>query len=199
MADFDALDVFQVGAVMTFKGSHSIANVWTARITTGGGVTYAAMYGYAATYMDLLYANIASQLTSDMAPDYLTLKNITQSTVGGAFAWGTFAGGAHAGDPTAAQVAVLAYARTRVPRVQIRKYLGVFTEAHMTDGLWLSTALTPASDMMGDFIVAQSIGGGLQATGCAYNAALARVTFGHSPHVSTVPVIQRRRREGRGS
>lgn len=199
MADFDSLDVFKVGAVMKFKGVHDVVNVWTAQLTTGGGVDYAAMYGYVADYMDILYPNITSVLSNEMDVDYLTLSNLTQDTVGGAFAWGTFAGGTHVGQPVAAQLAVLAYARTRVPRVQIRKYLGVFTEDNLTNGLWVSAVTTPCSDMMADFITAQAIGGGLEATGCAYNAVGPRVTFGQSPHISIAPVVQRRRREGRGS
>lgn len=199
MADFDTNDIIRIGAVMEFKTAHAIANVWTAKITSGGGVDYAAMYAKAADYMDILYAHIAAELSDEVLPDYLTLANITQSTVGGAFAWDTFAGGTNVNDPTAAQVAVMAYARTAVPRVQIRKYLGVFTIAHMSNGLWTTAVRTACDDMMGDFITSNDIGGGTLVTGVAYNAALARVTEGRSPHTSQAPVIQRRRREGRGA
>ena len=199
MADFDTNDVFRVGAVLQFKGAHDIVNTWTAQITTAGGVSYSVMYNNAATYMDNLYAAIAAPLSNQVLPNYLTLENLTQGTVGGSFAWGSFAGGANGGDPTPAQVCCLGYGRTLVPRVQIRKYLGVFTELDVTAGLWTTAVTTPCDTMMGLHISSMTLLGGMQVQGCAYNPALARVTFAQSPAASTAPVIQRRRREGRGS
>lgn len=199
MADFDTGDVVRIAAYMRFKATDDIVNTWTFQITAAGGFTYAAGYSKWQTYMDLLYAAITAPLSNSVLPNYLTVENLTQGTVGGSFAWGSFTGGASGGDPTAAQVACLGFGRTLVPRVQIRKYVGVFTETDMTNGLWLSTVTTPVSNMLGIHIVGTVIGGGTTVQGCAYNAPLTRVTFANSPHASATPVIQRRRREGRGS
>lgn len=199
MADFDNGDIIRIGAVLEFKGAHAIANVWTAEIISGGSLSYAVMYTKAADYMDILYAHIASILSDDVLPDYLTLANLTQGTVGGAFAWDTFAGGTNANDPTAAQLACLAYARTRVARVQIRKYLGVMTDNNMTNGLWGSAVTSPCQIMMADFITDNDVGGGTVLRGVAYRPLDQRVTYGQSAHSSVEPVVQRRRREGRGA
>lgn len=199
MADFEVNDVFRVGAVMQFKATYDIVNTWTAQLTAGGGISYGTMYPLVQAYMDTLYAALTAVLSTQMLPNYLTLENLTQGTTGGSFAWGAWAGGTQAAEPTASQVCCLGYGRTLVPRVQIRKYLGVFTEVWMSSGRWPSQITTPVSNMMGIHILPALIGGGVTVQGCAYNPLLARVTFAQSANASQVPVIQRRRREGRGS
>lgn len=199
MAEVDPGDVLRVAAVLEFKGAEDIVNVFHLKHTGAGSFTFAEILTPLADYFDDLYAEITSVLSDEILPNYLSLANITQSTVLGAFAWGSFAGGTDTGDPTASQLCCLAYARTVLSRVQIRKYLGVFTESQMTNGLWLTGVSSACNDFMAYHITAQQPTTGLTLKGCAYNAGLARATFGISPHASTAPVVQRRRREGRGS
>lgn len=199
MADFDTNDVVRLGCVMKFDGLYDIVNVLHVQITAGGGLAFAQATLDFQQYTDALYDTIdqlQSQLVTD---DRISIANRTQNTVFGAIAWDAYVGGTLAQDPTPLQVALLAFGRTSVSRVQIRKYLGVFCEPNMTVGLWDAAARAAADAFMVYHVAGQTMDEGLVLRGCAYRHVTPRVVFAQSVSTSQVPVIQRRRRVGRGS
>lgn len=198
MADFDTNDVIRIGAVQKFGNAGAIVNVWHVQMTAGGPLAFAAMSQDIAEYMDALYAYITAYTKTTQVADHISIKNETQSTVWGNIAWGTYTGGTDAGDATALQVALLAFARTSLSRVQIRKYLGVSTETQSGGGVWLASYRGAAENMMAYHIVGQTMTNGAVLRGCAYRPLDGRVTFALSASTSEIPVIQRRRRSGRG-
>lgn len=199
MAEVDQGDVLRIGAIWTFEGTHQVANIWHAQNVAGGDRSYAAASVDVAQYMDDLYDNILANLSNEMVADYITLANVTQATTMGAIAWPVPLTGGGAGDVTAPGVCLFAYSRTFTPRVQIRKYLGVFTEPEMTDGLWGAGVRAAAMAMMAAHVTNYVGAGGMTLLGVAYNRTLQTVTLGVSTSTSGEPAYQRRRRRGRGS
>lgn len=199
MADFDTGDVVRLGLVQKFKVVWDIVNVIHVQITAGGGLAFAAAAQDFQEFADAIAATIASIVTDDQLPDYISVKNITQDTVWGNIAWNLYAGGASATDPLAAQLSLLVFGRTQISRVQLRKYLGVFTEGQLTEGVW-SAGTRSLGQAYVDYLVAgHTMGNGSVLRGCAYNPTLDRVTFALTGATSEAPVVQRRRRVGRGS
>lgn len=199
MADFDNGDVVRLGCVQKLDLVNDIANVLTVQITSGGGLAFAAAAQDFSEYCGDLFEGMVTLIVDEQLPSSISVANLTQDAVWGNIAWTTYDGGNSTGGPTAAQVAMLVFGRTNISRVQIRKYLGVFSTGFVVNGEWTAGARSVAQTFIDNHITPQTMTNGLVLRGCAYNAALARVTFANSGATSGIPVIQRRRRIGRGS
>lgn len=199
MADFDTGDVVRLTTNQRFQTSYAIVNTWHLRIDSGGGLAFAAFSLDLQQYADALFNPLATVLSNAQTAYNLNVVNVTQGTVWPNFAWSSYTGGSGATDTLAPQVALLAFGRTQLPRVQIRKYLGVFTEAATTNGLFIGAIVSAGLALMTYHIAGQTMGGGSVLRGVAYNYALSRATYALTPACSSVPVIQRRRRLGRGA
>lgn len=199
MADVENGDILRIGAVMKLETAFDIANVFHCRVISGGAKTYAAVLGDVQEYMDDLYDYIDTYIHNTQLADHLTLANVTQDTVYGALDWGVFAGGSESQDKTAPGVCLLTWARTLKPRVQVRKYWGVFSEVNMTGGLWLTTIQTQCRAALQYHINENTLTDGLELGGVAYNRTLGTYTDPVSVASSGEPSYQRRRKRGRGS
>lgn len=199
MADFDTNDIVRLGCVQRFQSVYDIVNVLHVKIISGGGLAFAAASQDIQQYCGALFSIIEGEISDDQVPLQISISNVTQATVWGGVAWTGYSGGQAATDPTATQLAMLAYARTSIPRVQIRKYLGVFTEAMMTGGLWSAGVRSLGNSFITYHITPQAMTNGLVLQGVAWNPSLSRAAVGISVGVSIPPVVQRRRRIGTGS
>lgn len=199
MADFENGDVVRLGAAFLSDVSDAIVNVYHVTIGAGAPMAFAAAAQDFQDYIGFIYAPAMNVYPTTFASDRISVKNETQNTVWGAIAFPTPLVGTAAGDRTAQQVALLAWGRTPISRVQIRKYYGPFTEASMTNGLWLSAIRATCQQMIDYHIVANVMPNGLQLQGVAYSKALDRATLAITATTSEVPVIQRRRRLGTGA
>ncbi len=199
MADFDTGDVVRLGCVQKLDGLHDIVNVLHVQITAGGGLTFAAAALDFQEYCSALFTLIDLVVVDNVTADHISVKNVTQSTVWGNIAWGTYTGGQNIQDPLHSQVALLAYGRTHLSIVQISKYLALMSDVEILGGVWTVTARVAAQAFIDYHIVGQLMAGGLILQGCAYRPLPVRVVFATSGTTSEVPVIQRRRRLGRGS
>lgn len=199
MADFDVGDVVRLGCVMKFDELYDIVNVYHIEIIAGAGWAFAAATASIQAYVDLLYDSLTSFLPTALLPDRIQIKNMTQATIWGAIAWGTWAGGEAVDQVLPLQVCCLGYGRTSISRVQIRKYFGPFTEGSQEDAFWTAAVRVACNDLMDDHIVNKEVAGSMTVKGCAYRPLPARVTFALTAATSAAPVIQRRRRPGRGS
>lgn len=199
MADVNENDLLRIGAVMSFEGAYEVANVYHVQVIASGAWTWAMAAADIQEYMDELYQNIEGVLSASMESDRLTVQNITQATTFGAFAWGTPWVGDDAGDRCPPGVCLFTWARTYKARVQIRKYLGVFTEVGLTNGLWTAALRTAAEALMNDHIVGKVYTNGMTMIGIAYNRTTTDVNLAVSATSSAEPSYQRRRRRGRGS
>lgn len=199
MADFEDGDIIRIGAVLTYDGSEDIVNVYHIRQNSGGDIAWSAMDGYLQIYMDALVATIDTEWSTLITAKELQVTNVTQLAVYGAIAWGTFSQGGAAGEPTASGVACFGFIRTRKPRVQIRKYYGVFPQGAMIDGLWDAGVTGAVGDSLDYHRGAQQVGGVPIFQGVAYNRTLLTYELGVTTNVRSEPGYQRRRKRGVGS
>lgn len=198
MADFNDGDVVRLGCVQEIDLTDDLVNVLHVTINSGGPMAFAAASQDFQEYCDALYNPLVTSVSSRVTSKHISVKNVTQAQVWGNIAWLTYGGGSSGSDAVANQLAVLVWGRTTRPRVQIRKYLGLFTEINITNGLWISALQALCGAFMVYHIAPQTMTNGLVLQGCAYNYALSRVTLANSYAVSANPVVQRRRRKGRG-
>ena len=199
MADFNEGDVVRLGAVQEFDAAVEVVGVLHVVLQDATFLPFAAAAQDFQEYCDALYALYEASTSDLQLPKHISVKNITQAAVWGNIAWNIYSGGTNVADPTAPQVALLAWGRTSISRVQMRKYLGVGTEVEMTGGTWLAAARTRGQAFIDYHITPQTMGNGLILRGCAYKGDIARVTYAVTGTTSANPVIQRRRRRGRGS
>lgn len=199
MADVENGDVLRVAAVMQVLGSEALVNVWHLKVMSGGPVAFPSAAMDVGEYMDSLYGTITAQISDEVVADHLEMQNVTQDLTYGSFAWTSWTGGSNTAAITGTQTALLAFARTTIPRVQIRKYLGVFTQNQLVNSEWISGTRSVCGNMMAYHINSQTMSVSLSLKGVAYNDALARATEALSYATSQYPVIQRRRRVGTGA
>ena len=199
MADFEQGDIIRVGAVMTYDGSEDVVNVYHIRQVDAGAYTWAQVTGALQTYMDAIMATLDTELSTLMVAAELQVTNVTQNQVYGAIAWGVFAGGSGAGEQCAAAASCFGFARTRVPRVQIRKYYGIFPQSSLVDGQWDAGVTDAVGDALDYHIAEQTMGTGQVLQGVAYNRTLLTYAVGITVAVRAEPGYQRRRKRGVGS
>lgn len=199
MADVDNGDILRIGASWLLSAIYEIANVYHVQVTSGGGIDYDDAIADVGEYLEDIYTEIEPQLSSAMAADHFSLANLTQDTTVGAQDWAVPQVGDAAGDFVAPGVALLSWARTLTPRVQSRKYWGVFGEAFMGLGLWSGTVQT-ACEAAHQIHAGSFVGtNGLTIKGVAYNRTLETITQLTTVTSTLEPAYQRRRKRGRGS
>lgn len=199
MSDIESGDVLRLGCSLSYENVHEIANVYHCLVTGGADKTFTEIVDDIQEYCDGLVQDLDTLFNTNILADKISVANVTQGLVFGAIDWGVFTQGGSAADPTAVGVCCLAYARTYVPRVQIRKYYGVFGETQMTDGVWAATVRDACATAMAYHITPQTLTDGLILLGVAYNRNLLSYTLGQSVVTAAEPTYQRRRRRGRGS
>lgn len=199
MADVNDGDVLRVAGVMLLDNVHEITNVWHLLVNSGGPVSFATATPDIQEYMDLMFDDLDTRLCNNQEVSHLSVQNVTTDEVFGSIDWGVFAAGGSAADHVALGICVFAWGRTRKPRVQIRKYLGVFTETDIIDGVWQPALLGDVNTMMALHITNQVMTAGLQLQGVAFNRGTKVHTLATSNESAAEPAYQRRRRRGRGS
>lgn len=199
MADFENNDIITLSARMTYDTSYSIVNVWTVILDNGGPLSFSQVQTAIQNYLDTLYGYLTTYLVDNQDPSSIGVRNETQGTVFGSMSWGSWAGGTNTVDPTPTGVALLAFARTKAPRVQIRKYFGVFGEDLTSNGLWTGTVRGAAENAITYHIGQQTPDTGITWTGVAYNPVGPVVNYGWTVASSAQPAYQRRRKMGVGA
>lgn len=199
MSDIDNGDVLRLGASWKYETAYEITNVFHCLVTSGGAKDFVDIIDDVQQYIDLMYDEIDVFLSDEMLVDRISVSNVTQDTVFGSINWGVISQGGSATEATAAGVCLLAWGRTFTPRVQIRKYYGVFTETHMSSGAWSGAIQTACYTDLESHITSQAMVDGLTMTGVAWNRALSTYTQAHGVATADEPAYQRRRRRGRGS
>lgn len=199
VADIDNGDVLRIAASMVFEGTDEVTNVYHALVQSGGNKAFADVIDDIQEYMDLLVDNIDVFLSLSQVADRISISNVTQNLVFGSINWGVFAQGGAGGDVVPTGCCCLAFGRTLKPRVQIRKYYGIFTEVNLTGGLWVAALraaiLTDFEAHLGTFVGTD----GLTLKGVAWNRTLSTYTTSTGAIVVAEPAYQRRRKRGRGS
>lgn len=199
MADFETNDVIRISARMLFDEAYAILNVYNVNLDAGGPATFAEMQTPIQDYLDTIYAYMEDEMVDDLTPDSIGVRNETQGTVFGSMAWGDWAGGLSAFDAVPLGCCVLAFGRTKLPRVQARKYFGVFGEDVCVNGVWDGVVRGSCVNALTYHLTQQVPTTGFTFTGIAYNTDTLLKTYATSIASSAEPAYQRRRRRGRGS
>lgn len=199
MADVNDGDVLRLGAGLIYDGLYDVVNVYHVLVNHATGADWATVTSVIQNYLDDLYDFIKLRLVDAIGVGTISVANVTQGTTLGAIAWSPGWAGGDTGEPTAAGVCCFTWGRTYKPRVQIRKYFGVFGEVNMVDGSWHSNVRVACSDAMDHHIGARLPAAGWTFTGVAYNRILDTYEVAASVDTSGEPGYQRRRKRGRGS
>lgn len=199
MADFDANDIIRISARMKWDDAYDIVNVYHVILDAGAPLAFSAIQTAVQNYVDTIYGYLTAYLCTNQTDSSIGVSNETQGTVFGSMSWGTWSAGGHAGDSVPLGCSVLTFGRTSRPRVQIRKYFGVFAEVYTTEGAWLSTVRGACENAMTYHISQQTPDTGITWTGVAYRPSTGLVTYATSVSSSEEVAYQRRRKRGRGS
>lgn len=199
MSDFDSGDILRLGALLIYDGLYDIVNVWHVRAGATSGQDWAAVTTMVQAWLDGVYDEMKATLSDEIATGSVSVANVTQDTTLGSILWSPTWGGADAGDPTAAGVCAFAWGRTHKPRVQIRKYFGVFGKANVVVGSWSAAVQVDVEAAMTYAITTRSSGQFTDIQAVAYNRLLASYETAYSVESSAEPAYQRRRKRGRGS
>lgn len=199
MADVDTGDILRIGCGLVFEGIYDVVNVYHMRADLEAGVTWTTMSNTMQAYVNNLYDTLKAPLSDEIGTGVISLANVTQDTTVGAIAWSPTWGGADTSEVLPPGVCCFAWARTYTPRVQIRKYFGVFGEGNLTVGFWSSAVQTACEAVLTYHIAPHDLGSGITLTGVAYNRTLSTSAEAVSVDSSAEPSYQRRRKRGRGS
>lgn len=199
MSDVDNGDVLRIGCSWVYNLTDEVTNVYHVLVTSGGAKDFADVIDDIQQYADLMYSDILARLKNNLRVDRISVANVTQNLVFGSINWDVTSAGGEAADALPSGVCLLAWGRTLKPRVQIRKYFGVFSEADMLAGVWSGGAISDAFDAMTKHITSQAMTDGLTVTGVAWNRTLETYTLATGVATADEPTYQRRRRRGRGS
>ena len=157
MSDVNTGDVLRLGCGFLYDESDDVVNVWHVEVVTASGLDWATVSPYIQAWCDALYTDLKSTLSNDLDTDLISVSNVTQGTTLGAIGWSPAWLGSSGIAATASGVSLFTWARTYKPRVQIRKYFGVFTETDMEDGSWSVAARADAEAAMTYAIAAQTM------------------------------------------
>lgn len=199
MADVDSGDILRLGCGLSLNGVYDVVGVWNVEITLTDPASWAAIIPRIQTWANNVYDDLKNTLSEDIGTNVISVANETQSTTLGAIEWNPTWAGVAVAEKTAPGVCAFGWARTYRPRVQIRKYFGVFTEADMADGSWNASVQEDVLAAMDYARAAQVIAVGFTFQAVAYNKVTGLFEYGVSSDVSAEPAYQRRRRRGRGS
>lgn len=199
MADVDNGDIIRIGSGLIFDGLYDVVNVWHALTETTVGRTWAQLETAVQTWLEGIYTGLKAPLNDTIGTGSVSVANVTQATTLGSIPWSPTWAGVESGEQTAAGVCCFTWARTYKPRVQIRKYFGVFGEVNVTTGSWTSTVRNACEAALLYAITARSVESFTNFQAVAYNRDLATYQLGVSVDSSAEPAYQRRRKRGRGS
>lgn len=199
MADVETGDVLRIGATFLIQSVYEYTNVFHVRVTAGGPLSFADAADDIGEYMTDIYNEFIGRCTDQMTSYLITLQNLTQDTTYGAFAWPAPVNGPLATQYLPLGVACLCWGRTVKPRVQVRKYWGVFTEGDLANGSWTAALLTDCQDALSIHLTSYAGTNGLTMLGVAYNRTTQTTTDATGVTSTAEPAYQRRRKRGRGS
>ena len=192
-------DVFEVSARTEFNSVEDVVNVYQFQYQDVGSQADALTIVDILTIIESVYSIINAAMSILQVYRDVRIANKTQGTILGTFGFLTLTAGSNASPPVAPGVCFLVSWNTPVPRVGMRKYYGVMTEANTdADGTW-SSGLVAVGTTIGA-LLASPLGG---PTGNYLFGYLSPKTgifeLPTGVLVTDIPAYQRRRRQGRGS
>lgn len=140
MAAVDTDDIVEVVVKGKFNGADDIVSVYQAKITDPQGGSAAEVVAWVEQWLEELVTPLALSLSPLYSTPESLVTNLTQDTFLGQIT-STFVG-LGTGEATSPQICALIMARTAAPKVQGRKYVGVFGEEMQSGGVWTEDMIT---------------------------------------------------------
>lgn len=192
-------DVLEVSARMEFNGTEDIVGVYQFQKTDAVPTADALVVTDILNIMETIYLVLNTGFQLLQLYRDIRIANKTQATVIGTFGWPTLTAGVNTFDATAPGVCALVNFTTPVPKVNPRKYFGVFTEPNMqVDGTWSGGLITLVGSAVAFLVLPiVEVNGNYQ---YGYDSPKSGLFESAAALVITdVPAYQRRRKQGRGS
>lgn len=192
-------DVLQASARMEMVQADDVVNVWQYQYQDVTPIADAQGISDVITILELFYTILVAAQSVLLVYRDIRFKNITQSQVLGTHPWITMTVGGGAADPTPFGCAGVINWTTLKPRIGMRKFMGVYTEANVTTGGVYSAALVASMvTAAGPTLAPQAVGGRNYQFGYqSPKTGLFEVPT--SFLVTDIPGYQRRRKPGRGA
>jgi hypothetical protein len=184
---------------MEFDGTEDVMNIYQFRLASGGPMSDENAVIDILAILEVLYTIIVNSISLVQLFRDIRVFNVTQDVLLGLHDWPTMTAGTATGDPTPPGCAAVVNFSTIVPKVTLRKYFGVFTEADVDASGYLSTTLVADIADMGLYLLGPI--GALSGT-WAYGFISPKILGWVSPNGSSnnnIPGYQRRRKQGRGT
>lgn len=192
-------DVLEGAARTEFAGQDDVVNVWQYQYQDATPITDAQGISDVIALLEIFYTVlVAAQSVLQLYRD-LRFRNVTQAQVLGTHPWPTMTIGGGAADPTPPGAAAVLNWTTLKPRIGMRKFLGVFTEANVTPaGVYSAALVASIVTAAAPTLAVQTVSGrnwrfGYQSP----KTGLFEVPTSYL--IQDIPGYQRRRKQGRGS
>jgi len=195
----DQNDVIEVSARMEFDGTDDVTNVYQFQKLDSGQITDQQGIDDIIALLETMWAIIDGAITVLQVARDLKFFNKTKQLLMGTASWDTITGGTNASGATPPGTAMLLSLNTNVPRVTMRKYMGVVSKDQLeSDGTW-AAALIAALATFGAYLTQPWTG----TNGQWQFGYLSPKTFSFvipsGLTVTDIPAYQRRRKQGQGS
>lgn len=204
MATVDTGDIIVVNAEMTITGS-LMENVYALKfVSTVGGASSSQIGTLVRSYMRGLYAAVYPEMTNTTTFDALVVRNLTQDTDVGTYAWDTAFGTSPSTNdilpPACSPVITFPTVRGKT---RGRKFFPGFTEnAVIASSLLSGTALTRLGNAAAFMLAIQASGGisgmSLQYVVVSQGVGAFATYVPTGANVSNIVGYQTRRKQGRG-
>ena len=192
-------DIMQVSSRAEFGGIDDVVNGWQFQKTDPVPATDLGTVDDLIDILETLMLALQAIMTSVLIWRDLRVSNITQGTVLGVFPWDLLTSGQNNFDAVPPGCAQLWSFSTGIPRVTLRKYIGVYTEDNLDDpGVWGAGATTLGASQAALLLNPLNGAVGTYRYGFLSPKTASFVTP-TGVVVTNIPAYQRRRRQGRGS
>lgn len=191
-------EVARISTRLNFAGVADIVNVFWAQNQSGASLNDAQVEQDAGKLVEILFTTINAQISDLCVYEDITAQNINTGVPIGTFPWPVLTTGGSISDAASTPVAALVLARTDVPRVQARKYLGLFTETNKVGSAWSAGMLTALANFNLQWDLPQVVNAHLWEFG-VWGGPIKAYRLFRNTAIMTDSRTQRRRTPGRGS
>ena len=137
-------DVIRVAAIMDFNSVDDVINTFQLRLSAGGPQPEAVVGQDVADYLEFIYGPLQGHISNQVGFRRIRSVNITQDLAVDDTTWPTLVAGTAAGEALPPGVAAVSNFTTKYPKITLRKFWGVMTEAANDPSGRLSSALIAA-------------------------------------------------------
>jgi hypothetical protein len=192
-------NVLELSARMEFNGTEDVVNVFQFIKTDAGSITDSEAVDDVLDVLEGLYTFIIALYSVLLVFRDVRVFNRTTQELLGVHLWPTLVAGLQAQNATAPGVCAVVNFSTIVPKVSLRKYFGVLTEASVGPAGAFGVGTTSAVALMGAFLLEEHIEAAANWQYGYFSPKTLSFVVPNGSSNDSIPGYQRRRKHGRGS